>query len=75
MVQFEWCRDVLNVNGALYAVPVSIPIIMIATKVARQTAYSVPIILAAAMTSHSHIRSVEIRTSIDPKNICRWEVR
>lgn len=48
---------------------------MIATKVARQTAYSVPIILAAAMTSHSHIRSVEIRTSIDPKNICRWEVR
>jgi hypothetical protein len=52
------------------AVPVSMPIIMIATKVAMQTAYSVPIILAAAITSHSHIRSVDISTSIDPKNIC-----
>ena len=50
--------------------PVSIPPTMMATKVARQMAYSVPIILPEATTSHSHIKSTEISTSIDPKNIC-----
>ena len=49
--------------------PVSIPKSMMARKVATHTAYSTAIIFAAAITSHSHIKSVDMRTSIDPKNI------
>ena len=49
--------------------PVSIPATMMKMKVAKHVAYSMAIILPEATTSHSHIKSTDMSTSIDPKNI------
>lgn len=45
------------------------PVPWMATKVSRQTTYSMTAILCRAAKSHSVIRSEEIITSSEPKNI------
>lgn len=45
------------------------PVPWMATKVSRHTTYSMTAILCRAANSHSVIRSEEIITSSEPKNI------